>query len=162
MKFYLHPTVIALGAGVEFPAPGSSVMALLNGGGMQITAWRAPNSVFPFRKICLLRRRQACRKRPLPWHNLFELGRLQPGETVLIHGSQRRRNICHSMRAGVWSARHGHRGRRGKNCRAATTGVWRAINRHDEDFVDVVLTATGGRGVDVVLDNVGAITWRVT
>jgi NADPH:quinone reductase-like Zn-dependent oxidoreductase len=34
-------------------------------------------------------------------------------------------------------------------------GVWRAVDRHTEDFVAVVAECTEGRGVDVVLDNVG-------
>lgn len=34
-------------------------------------------------------------------------------------------------------------------------GVWRTVDRHVEDFVDVVNDCTEGRGVDVVLDNVG-------
>src|SRR5690606_38669655 len=34
-------------------------------------------------------------------------------------------------------------------------GVWRAVDRYQEDFVEVVDKCTEGRGVDVVLDNVG-------
>jgi NADPH:quinone reductase-like Zn-dependent oxidoreductase len=33
--------------------------------------------------------------------------------------------------------------------------VWRAVDRHSEDFVAVIDPCTEGRGVDVVLDNVG-------
>ena len=35
-------------------------------------------------------------------------------------------------------------------------GAERAINYREEDFVDAVKEATGGRGVDVILDMVGA------
>jgi NADPH:quinone reductase-like Zn-dependent oxidoreductase len=34
-------------------------------------------------------------------------------------------------------------------------GVWRAVDRHEQDFVEVIVQCTEGRGVDVVLDNVG-------
>jgi NADPH:quinone reductase-like Zn-dependent oxidoreductase len=60
----------------------------------------------------------------------------------------------------VRRARGSNRGRRGKIAALQQLGVWRAIDRHGEDFVDVILAATGERGVDVVLDNVGASTWH--
>ncbi|MCL5497739.1 NAD(P)H-quinone oxidoreductase [Escherichia coli] len=150
-------TVIALGEGVEFPAPGSPVMALLNGGG--------------YADYCVARA-ELCLSVPenLPlslaagvpeaaftvWHNLFELGRLQPGETVLIHGAASGVGTFAIQCAQACGARViATAGGAEKIAALQQLGVWRAINRHDEDFVEVILTATGGHGVDVVLDNVG-------
>ena len=39
--------------------------------------------------------------------------------------------------------------------RLRSLGAERGINYHTEDFVEVVKAATGGKGVDVVLDMVG-------
>lgn len=150
-------TVIALGEGVEFPAPGSPVMALLNGGG--------------YADYCVARA-ELCLSVPenLPlslaagvpeaaftvWHNLFELGRLQPGEIVLIHGAASGVGTFAIQCAQACGARViATAGGVEKIAALQQLGVWRAINRHDEDFVEVILTATGGHGVDVVLDNVG-------
>lgn len=90
------------------------------------------------------------------WHNLFELGRLQPGETVLIHGAASGVGTFAIQCAQACGARVvATAGGAEKIAALQQLGVWRAIDRHGEDFVGVILAATGGRGVDVVLDNVG-------
>ena len=142
-------TVVALGAGVDAPAPGTPVMALLNGGG--------------YADYCVARA-ELCLSVPenLPeaaftvWHNLFELGRLQPGETVLIHGAASGVGTFAIQCAQACGARVvATAGGAEKIAALQQLGVWRAIDRQGEDFVDVILAATGERGVDVVLDNVG-------
>lgn len=150
-------TVVALGAGVDAPAPGTPVMALLNGGGYaDYCVARA--------ELCL----SVPENLPLPqaagvpeaaftvWHNLFELGRLQPGETVLIHGAASGVGTFAIQCAQACGARVvATAGGAEKIAALQQLGVWRAIDRHGEDFVDIILAATGERGVDVVLDNVG-------
>lgn len=150
-------TVVALGAGVEYPAVGSAVMALLSGGG--------------YADYCVARA-ELCLNVPhtLPlnqaagvpeaaftvWHNLFELGRLQPGETVLIHGAASgvgtfAIQCAQACGAQVFATAGGAE----KIAALQQLGVCRAIDRHGEDFVSVIEDETQGRGVDVVLDNVG-------
>jgi len=93
--------------------------------------------------------------------NLFWLGKLQPGESVLIHAGA----------SGVGTAaiqlarQHGSRifvtagsPEKLEFCRELGADV--AINRHDDDFADVVLAQTAGHGVDVVIDFVGAAYWN--
>ena len=150
-------TVIALGAGVEFPAPGSSVMALLNGGGYaDYCVARAELCLSVPENLPLLQAAGVPEAAFTVWHNLFELGRLQPGETVLIHGAASGVGTFAIQCAQACGARViATAGGVEKIAALQQLGVWRAINRHDEDFVEVILTATGGHGVDVVLDNVG-------
>ncbi|KJV30143.1 NAD(P)H-quinone oxidoreductase [Pantoea sp. SM3] len=150
-------TVAALGAGVEYPAIGSAVMALLSGGG--------------YADYCVARA-ELCLNVPhtLPlgqaagvpeaaftvWHNLFELGRLQPGETVLIHGAASGVGTFAIQCAQACGAQvFATAGGADKIAALQQLGVCRAIDRHGEDFVSVIEDETQGRGVDVVLDNVG-------
>jgi NADPH:quinone reductase-like Zn-dependent oxidoreductase len=90
------------------------------------------------------------------WHNLFELGRLKAGDTVLIHGAASgvgslAVQCAHAAGARVIATAGGAE----KVALLEALGVWRAVDRHTEDFVAVVAECTEGRGVDVVLDNVG-------
>ena len=149
--------VVAVGADVDEFATGDRVMALLNGGG--------------YAEYCVA---QAAHCLPVPaglslhdaagvpeaafavWHNLFELGRLRSGDTVLIHGAASgvgsfAVQCAHAAGARVIATAGGPQ----KVAMLQALGVWRAVDRHLEDFVDAVNDCTEGRGVDVVLDNVG-------
>lgn len=59
-------TVVAQGAGVESPAIGAPVMALLNGGGYADYCVARAELCLSVPKTCRSRRRRACRKRRLP------------------------------------------------------------------------------------------------
>ncbi len=149
--------VVATGPGVDEFAPGDRVMALLNGGG--------------YAEYCVA---QAAHCLPVPaglslqdaagvpeaaftvWHNLFELGRLRSGDSVLIHGAASgvgsfAVQCAHAAGARVIATAGGAQ----KVAMLQALGVWRAVDRHVEDFVEGVNDCTDGRGVDVVLDNVG-------
>lgn len=89
--------------------------------------------------------------------NVFVRGRLAPGETVLLHGGA----------SGVGTAaiqlakRHGCQviitaGSSRKVAACVALGADRGIDHRSADFVAMVGEATGGHGVDVVLDIVGA------
>jgi NADPH2:quinone reductase len=149
--------IAACGPGVERLAPGTRVMALLNGGGY------APWCI-AYADQCL----------PVPaglsdaeagvlpeglfavWHNLFELGALKMGETVLIHGA--------AGGIGTLAIRMAHAagarvivtfGIKDQLPELMEMGVVEAIYYHDTDFVATCREATNGRGVDVVLDMIG-------
>jgi NADPH2:quinone reductase len=90
------------------------------------------------------------------WSNVFQRAALQPGETLLVQGGssgigvtaiQLAKALDHRVFATAGSA---------DKCRACEAlGAERAINYKEEDFAAVVKEATGGKGVDVVLDMVG-------
>ncbi|HBU2815577.1 TPA: NAD(P)H-quinone oxidoreductase, partial [Klebsiella pneumoniae] len=80
-------TVVAQGAGVESPAIGAPVMALLNGGGYaDYCVARAELCLSVPKNLPLAQAAGVPEAAFTVWHNLFELGRMQPGESVLIHG----------------------------------------------------------------------------
>ena len=88
-------------------------------------------------------------------HNLFGRARLTPGETVLIHGG----SSGIGATAIQLAAARGSRvlttvGNEAKQAFCRRLGADLAINYRTEDWLDAVLSATGKRGVDVVLDMV--------
>ena len=89
--------------------------------------------------------------------NLFMEARLQPGETVLVHGGasgvgtaaiQILHNLGHKVMVTA--------GSEAKVAACRELGADLAINYREEDFVEAVQAFTKGRGVDVILDMVGA------
>lgn len=89
------------------------------------------------------------------WSNVFERARLQPGESLLVHGGssgigvtaiQIAKALGSTVLVTVGTAD------KAKACQALGADV--AINYREQDFVEVVNAATGGRGVDVILDMV--------
>ena len=89
------------------------------------------------------------------WSNVFDRGGLKQNETFMVQGGssgigvaaiQIVRAMGHRVFATAGSA---------EKCAACVAlGAERAINYKTEDFVEVVKTATKGRGVDVILDMV--------
>jgi len=150
-------TVAALGAGVDALVPGAPVMALLNGGGYAGYCVARAELCLPVPESLPLAQAAGVPEAAFTvWHNLFERGRLQPGETVLIHGAASGVGTFAIQCAQACGARVvATAGGAEKVAALRRLGVWRAINRHSEDFVAVILEETQGRGVDVVLDNVG-------
>ncbi|WP_312926826.1 zinc-binding dehydrogenase, partial [Pseudescherichia sp.] len=73
-------------------------------------------------------------------------GRLQPGETVLIHGAASGVGTFAIQCAQACGARVvATAGGAEKVAALRQLGVWRAIDRHSEDFVAVILEETQGR-----------------
>ncbi|MCL6509357.1 MAG: NAD(P)H-quinone oxidoreductase [Anaerolineae bacterium] len=93
--------------------------------------------------------------------NLFTLGKLQPGETALIHAG-----ASGVGTAAIQLARAGGAqviataGTPEKVAFCSALGAALAINYRQDNFADRVLAFTAGRGVDVVLDFVGAPYWN--
>jgi NADPH2:quinone reductase len=90
------------------------------------------------------------------WSNVFERGGLAGGETLLVHGGSSgigttAIQLAHARGARVLTTA----GSAEKCAFCEQLGAERAINYREEDFVAAVKDATGGRGVDVVLDMVG-------
>ena len=98
-----------------------------------------------------------------PFHlahlGLHERGRVQPGETVLVHaaaGGVGSAAVQLAVAAGarVIATAGGER----KTARCRELGADVAIDYRADDFVAAVLDATGGAGVDIVFDGVGGET----
>ena len=87
---------------------------------------------------------------------MFERGRLQPGETFLVHGGTSGIGTTAIQLAKAFGARVIATAGSQEKCDACLRlGADIAINYRTQDFVAAVKEATGGRGADVILDMVG-------
>ena len=90
------------------------------------------------------------------WTNVFDRGRLAAGESILIHGGSSGIGTAAIQLARARGSRVFATAGSAEKCAACETlGAERAINYKETDFLEAVKAATGGRGVDVVLDMVG-------
>ena len=94
------------------------------------------------------------------WHMLMTRAQLRPGEDILILGvgggvGSAGLQIAKLIGARVFATASSD----AKLARAGEMGADATINYKDIDFSEAVLDATDGRGVDVVLEHVGAATW---
>jgi len=90
------------------------------------------------------------------WANLFQLGRLQAGERVLVHGGASGIGTTAIQLATAFGAEVFATAGSPEKCAACLSlGAKAAINYRTSAFVDEVQRLTAGRGVDVVLDIVG-------
>jgi NADPH2:quinone reductase len=90
------------------------------------------------------------------WSNVFDRARLAPGESLLVQGGASGIGVAAVQLAAVLGHTVYATAGSDERCRAVERlGARRAINHRSEDFVAVIGDATGGRGVDVILDMVG-------
>lgn len=90
------------------------------------------------------------------WANIFESGSLQQGETVLVHGGSSGIGTTAIQMIKLFGAKVfvtvGNE-EKAEACRKLGADV--VINYKSHDFVEEALKATGGKGVNLVLDMVG-------
>jgi NADPH2:quinone reductase len=90
------------------------------------------------------------------WTNVFDRGRLQPGETLLVHGGTSGIGTTAIQLARAFGAMVIATAGSQEKCDACLRlGADVAINYRTQDFVTATKEATGGRGADVILDMVG-------
>jgi putative PIG3 family NAD(P)H quinone oxidoreductase len=149
--------VVALGTGSNKHKLGDKVMSLVAGGG--------------YAQYCIAQDAQAMAVPPslsiqeagaIPetlmtvWHNVFERGALQPGETLLIHGgSSGIGTMAIQIAKALGSKVIVTVGSKDKADACLKLGADHAINYKTEDFVEAVKKATNGAGANVILDMVG-------
>ena len=89
------------------------------------------------------------------WQNVFQIARLQPGETLLVQGGSSGIGVTAIQLAKAFGATVIVTAGSDEKCAACVAlGADHAINYRTQDFVAEVKRLTGGRGVDVVLDMV--------
>ena len=149
--------VAAVGDGVDGWATGDSVCAVLPGGGYAEQAVIPADVAMPLPPTC-----DALQAAAVPevfataYDNVFLRGRLQAGETVLIHGGASgvgTATIQLAKRAGCRVIVTAGSVERIRACREL--GADDGVVYGADDWFKAVLELTGGRGVDVVLDIVG-------
>ncbi|QRR36515.1 NAD(P)H-quinone oxidoreductase [Hydrogenophaga sp. YM1] len=89
------------------------------------------------------------------WSNVFDRGRLQSGETLLVQGGTSGIGVTAIQMAKARGATVIATAGSDQKCAACQAlGADHAINYRTQDFVAAVADVTGGRGVDVILDMV--------
>ena len=89
------------------------------------------------------------------WHNVFERGRLQPGETLLVQGGSSGIGTMAIQLAVAYGSRVLATAGSDEKCAACVKlGAEAAINYRVQDFVEAVMAHTAHQGADVVLDMV--------
>ena len=150
-------TVAKLGPGTARYREGDRVCALVNGGGYAEYAVAPEGTTLPVPQGLTLVEAAALPETVFTvWHNVFERAALKPGEWLLVHGGTSGIGTT-AIQIGAALGAHviATVGSADKACAALTLGAVRAVNYRDEDFVEAVRAATGGRGADVILDMVG-------
>lgn len=150
-------TVVALGAEVVRWEVGEEVCALVAGGGYaEYCTVPAPQALPIPGGLDLVRAAALPETFFTVWTNVFERGRLASGETFLVHGGSSGIGTTAIQLARAFGARVFATAGNGMKCQACEKlGAERAVNYREEDFVAAIQEATGGRGVDVILDMVG-------
>lgn len=150
--------IVGLGTGVTDFQIGDRICALANGGGYAEYCAVPASQALPFPKGY-----DAVQAAALPetfftvWANLFQMAGLTEGETVLIHGGSSGIGTTAIQLAKTFGATVFTTAGSAEKCAACMDlGAVRAINYKAEDFVEIVKEETQGRGVDVVLDMIGA------
>ena len=91
------------------------------------------------------------------WSNLVMTAGMQQGDWLLVHGGGSGIGTMAIQIARAMGVRTAvTAGSQAKLDACAALGADVCINYRDDDFVEVVREATGGRGVDLILDNMGA------
>jgi putative PIG3 family NAD(P)H quinone oxidoreductase len=150
-------TVVARGTGAEEIAIGDRVTALVTGGGYaEYCAAPLPQCLPIPEGLTAVEAAGMPETFFTVWTNVFDRGRLQAGESLLVHGGSSGIGTTAIQLARAFGARVFATAGSAEKCKACEAlGAERAINYREEDFVEVVKAATDGDGVNVVLDMVG-------
>ena len=150
--------VVAVGSAVGRYKVGDRVCALTNGGAYAEFCVAPEAQTLPWPAGY-----DALRAAALPetfftvWANLFGHGQLQPGETALVHGGTSGIGVTAIQLARAFGARVFATAGSDDKCAACLRfGAEAAINYRTQDFAEEVRRLTAKKGVDVILDMVGA------
>jgi NADPH:quinone reductase len=150
-------TVAALGGEVSGWSIGDPICALVAGGGYAERAAVPHEQCLPIpRGLTPIQAAAIPETFFTVWTNVFQRGKLQAGETILIHGGTSGIGTTAIQLAGAFGARVLTTAGSDAKCEAARQlGADAAFNYRTEDWVAGAKAATAGRGVDLILDMVG-------
>lgn len=150
-------TVVTAGSGVTDFKAGDKVCALVTGGGY--AGYCAADAA------CCLPMPQGysfIQAAALPesfftvWSNVFDRGRLLPGESLLVHGGTSGIGTTAIQLARAFGSRvYVTAGSQEKCKRCIELGADAAIDYKQQDFAQVINELTAGQGVDLILDMIG-------
>ena len=148
--------VVVLGRNVKRWKVGDRVMALVVGGGYAEYCLAHESHALPVGGLSMVEAAAIPETFFTVWHNAFERGELKSGETLLIHGGSSGIGTAAIQLAKAFGARVITTAGSEEKCDACRKlGADVAINYKTEDFVAVTKSATGDKGVEVIVDMVG-------
>lgn len=149
--------VVAVGAAVVRYRVGDAVCALTNGGAYAEYCVAPAAQTLPWpRGFDALRAAAVPETYFTVWANLFMLGRLTAGESMLVHGGTSGIGVTAIQLAQAFGATaYATAGSDEKVAACLRLGAKAAINYHSADFAEEIRALTEKRGVDVILDMVG-------
>ena len=149
--------VAALGSSVKSWKVGDKVCALVHGGGYAEFCVAPEVQALPIPKGM-----SAVEAASLPetfftvWSNVYERAGLKPGESLLVQGGSSGIGVTAIQMAVATGNRVFATAGSDEKCAACVKlGAEKAINYRTQDFAAEIKAATGGKGVDVILDMVG-------
>lgn len=153
--------VDAVGAGVVAWREGDRVVVPTNYGGYATALVADAGAIFRVPDGKTLEAAAALTVNYLTaYEALVEQGNLKKGRRVLVHGAAGGVGIAALQIAKVFGAEVWGTASPSKHDIVRAHGAKRAIDYHKEDFEDVVMKETKGRGVHVVLDPVGGHSFK--
>ena len=149
--------VAACGTAVTMWKPGDKVCALVHGGGYaeycvtpEVQALPIPRGLSPIEAASLPETFFTV------WSNVYDRARLAPGESLLVQGGSSGIGVTAIQMAAAMGNRVFATAGSDEKCAACVKlGAERAINYRTQDFAAELKAATGGKGVNVILDMVG-------
>ncbi len=147
--------VVKVGAQVTAFTPGDRVCALTNGGGYAEYCAVPAGQTLPIPAGLSFSEAAAIPETFFTvWANVFQLGKLQPGESILVHGGASgigttAVQLCHALGMTVYAIV-------GQDEKIVALRPYAtAINYKTDDFAEKIGQLTNDEGVDVILDIVG-------
>lgn len=157
--------------------PGLEVAGVIEAVGSEVTMWKTGDKVCAlisgggYAEYCVAPEGQCL---PVPdnlsfteaaslpetfftvWSNVFDRGKLQSGETLLVHGGSSGIGVTAIQVAKALGITVFVTAGSEDKCRfCEQLGASKAVNYKQDNFVDVIKQATQGKGVNVILDMIG-------
>ncbi len=149
--------VAAVGPDVKLWKVGDKVCALVHGGGYAEYCVTPEVQALPMPKGLT-----AVEAASLPetfftvWSNVYDRAHLSPGESLLVQGGSSGIGVTAIQMAAAMGNRVFATAGSDEKCAACVKlGAEKAVNYRTQDFGAEIKAATGGKGVDVILDMVG-------
>ncbi|HYR33005.1 MAG TPA: NAD(P)H-quinone oxidoreductase [Burkholderiales bacterium] len=149
--------VVELGAAVKLWKRGDKVCALTNGGGYAEYCAVPETQALPVpRNLTLVEAASLPETFFTVWGSVYDRGRLAPGESLLVQGGTSGIGVT-AIQMAVASGNRvfATAGSDEKVWACVTLGAEKAFNYKTQDWVAELRAATGGKGVNVILDMVG-------
>jgi NADPH2:quinone reductase len=149
--------VVETGASSSLWKKGDKVCALVHGGGYAEYCTAPEVQALPVPKgLSLVEAASLPETFFTVWGNVYERGRLAPGESLLVQGGSSGIGVTAIQMAKATGNRVFATAGSAEKCAACVRlGAEKAFDYKTQDWSAEVLAATGGKGVNVILDMVG-------